>query len=92
MKRPHTVKHVKIHADRGHGNGLWQVLSEIGVGYGSEYELESCETGEKIRIYQTHTYQDVKMRLADSRQNRENKRAIVESILTNADKRAKKGK
>jgi hypothetical protein len=92
MGKPTAVKHVKIHAGRGHGDGLWRVLSEIGVGCGSEYELESCETGEKIRIYQAHTYQDVKMRLTDSRQNRDNKQAIVAAILANADKRSKKGK
>ena len=70
MKTPIPVKHVRIKEDRGHGNGLWRVIREIGFGYGSEYELECCETKRRIRIYQAHTYQSVEMRLSDSRNNR----------------------
>jgi hypothetical protein len=68
------------------------VVGEFKSGVGDEYELESCETKQRIRIYQAHTYQDVNQRLADFRQNRDSRQTLIKTILANADKRSKKGK
>ena len=46
---------VKVHAERGHGNDVWEVIATDGI----HFSLKNTKTGQRIRIYIAHTYRDV---------------------------------
>ena len=54
------LKIVKINADRGYGNGMWEVLSFFSRP--DEYKLKSLDTGVQMNLYNIHCYEDMETR------------------------------